>query len=54
MKLFGVADSSFKTNIPTNETYENFWSRKEIQLVTDFLQSGTLLKVKSGEIERPG
>lgn len=54
MRLFGVADSSFITSIPTDETYEDFWRRKEIQLVTDFLQSGTLLKVKSGETERPG
>lgn len=54
MKLFGVADSSFITSIPTDETYEDFWRRKEIQLVTDFLQSGTKLKVKSGETERPG
>ena len=54
MKLFGVADSSFITSIPTDETYEDFWRRKEIQLVTDFLQSETKLKVKSGETERPG
>ena len=54
MKLFGVADSSFITSIPTDEEYEDFWKRKEIQLVTDFLQSGTKLKVKSGETERPG
>jgi hypothetical protein len=30
MKLFGVADSSYITSIDTNETYENFWKRKEI------------------------
>lgn len=54
MKLFGVADSSYITSIDTNETYENFWKRKEIQLVTDFLQSGTILKVKNGETQRPG
>lgn len=54
MKLFGVADSLFKTSIPTDETYENFWNRKEIQLVTDFLQSGTVLKVKNGETNRNG
>lgn len=54
MKLFGVADSSYITSIDTNETYENFWNRKEIQLVTDFLQSGTILKVKNGETQRPG
>lgn len=54
MKLFGVADSSYITSIDTNETYESFWKRKEIQLVTDFLQSGTILKVKNGETQRPG
>lgn len=54
MKLFGVADSSYITSIDTNETYESFWKRKEIQLVTDFLQSGTILKVKNGETQRSG
>lgn len=54
MKLFGVADSSFITEIPTDETYEQFWNRKEIQLITDFLQSGTILKVKNGETQRKG
>lgn len=54
MKIFGKADNSFKTSINTDETYEQFWNRKNIQLVTDFLQSGTILKVKNGQTQRKG
>lgn len=53
MKLYGNR-TLLESDINTNETYEDFWIRKESQIVTDFLQSGTVLKVKDGQVPRKG
>lgn len=37
-----------------NEEYNEYWNRKEVQLVTDFLQSGTVLRVRDGEVPLKG
>ena len=54
LKLFGKADSSYITNLNTDETFDQFMHRKEVQLITDFLQAGVDLRVMTGQIDKKG